>query len=196
MATRGQLGGLSQAVPDAIRVLGAAGFELVFVETVGVGQMEVEIASAADTTLVVSIPGAGDAMQASKAGLLEIADVFVINKADRPDAHHVRRDLEAMLDFVETSDWRPPIIETVALEARGVSMLWTSIAEHRRYLEESGHLTTQRERRAQVELERVMTSLLLDRLRGRATGDDFAGAVARILAGETDPYCAAESLLP
>jgi LAO/AO transport system kinase len=114
MATRGHLGGLSLAVPDAVRLLGAAGFPLVIVETVGVGQMEVDIASAADTTVVVVTPGWGDAMQANKAGLLEVADVFVINKADRPGVREARRDLEQMLDLSRPGAWRPEIVDTSA----------------------------------------------------------------------------------
>ena len=120
MATRGHLGGLSLAVPEAVRVLGATGSPLVIVETVGVGQMEVEVASAADTTVVVVNPGWGDAVQANKAGLLEVADVFVINKADRPGARETRRDLEQMLDLSAPGDWRPPIVETVAATGEGV----------------------------------------------------------------------------
>ena len=119
MATRGHLGGLALAVPEAVRVLGAVGLPLVLVETVGVGQMEVEVASATDTTVVVVTPGWGDSMQANKAGLLEVADIFVINKADRPGVREARRDLEQMLDLSAPGDWRPPIVETVATDRRG-----------------------------------------------------------------------------
>ena len=118
MATRGHLGGLAVAVPDAVRVLSAVGVPVVLVETVGVGQQEVAVAAATDTTVVVVNPGWGDAIQANKAGLLEIADLFVINKADRPGARETRRDLELMLDLTQLGDWRPPIVETVALDGR------------------------------------------------------------------------------
>ena len=128
MATRGHLGGLSLAVPDAIRLLGAAGLGVVIVETVGVGQMEVDIASAADTTVVVVTPGWGDSMQASKAGLLEVADVFVINKADRPGVREARRDLEQMLDLARPGAWRPEIVETTATAAEGIAELWRAVA--------------------------------------------------------------------
>ena len=128
MATRGHLGGLSLAVPDAIRLLGAAGLRVVIVETVGVGQMEVDIASAADTTVVVVTPGWGDAMQASKAGLLEVADVFVINKADRPGVREARRDLEQMLDLARPGAWRPEIVETTATGGDGIDELWRAVA--------------------------------------------------------------------
>ncbi len=132
MATRGHLGGLALATPQAVRVLDAAGYPWVLVETVGVGQVEVEIVGAADTTVVVVNPGWGDAVQANKAGLMEIADVFVVNKADRPGAAETRRDLDAMLDLTATVDgWRPPIIEAIATEGSGVEELWTTIRAHR-----------------------------------------------------------------
>ena len=144
MATRGHLGGLSLAVPDAVRLLGAAGFEVVIVETVGVGQMEVEIASAADTTVVVVTPGWGDSMQANKAGLLEVADVFVINKADRPGAREARRDLEQMLDLARPGLWRPEILDTTATAGEGVAELWGAVARHRAHLRASGELAARR----------------------------------------------------
>ncbi|MGH9020813.1 MAG: methylmalonyl Co-A mutase-associated GTPase MeaB, partial [Acidimicrobiales bacterium] len=120
MATRGHLGGLALAVPDSVRVLGAAGFARAFVETVGVGQLEVDVAATADTTLVVTNPGWGDAMQANKAGLLEVADVFVVNKADRDGVAETRRDLAQMLDLGAARAWRPPIVSTVATTGDGV----------------------------------------------------------------------------
>ena len=138
MATRGHLGGLALAVPDAVRVLGAAGLPLVIIETVGVGQMEVEVASATDTTVVVVTPGWGDSMQANKAGLLEIADLFVINKADRPGAREARRDLEQMLDLSTLGAWRPPVVDTIAATGEGVAELWSEIARHRAHLETTG----------------------------------------------------------
>src|SRR4051812_39081658 len=146
MATRGHLGGLSLAAPEAIRVLDAAGLPWVLVETVGVGQVEVEIAGAADTTVVVVNPGWGDSVQANKAGLLEIADVFVINKADRPGAAEARRDLDQMLDLSAPKDWRPPIVPTTAANGDGIDELWDAVAKHRAHLEETGSLV---ERRAQ-----------------------------------------------
>ena len=136
MATRGHLGGLALAVPEAVRVLGAAGLPVVIVETVGVGQMEVEVASATDTTVVVVTPGWGDSMQANKAGLLEVADVLVVNKADRPGVREARRDLEQMLDLSAASDWRPPVVETVAATGDGVDGLWEAVAGHRAHLGE------------------------------------------------------------
>ncbi|HUZ40525.1 MAG TPA: methylmalonyl Co-A mutase-associated GTPase MeaB [Acidimicrobiales bacterium] len=194
MATRGHLGGLSLAVPDAVRVLGASNFRLVLVETVGVGQMEVEIASAADTTIVVVNPGWGDAMQANKAGLLEVADIFVINKADRTGVKETRRDLDQMLDLGATHDWRPPILETVATDATGVAELWDAVVQHRTYLE-SGQLEDRRRARLRVELDKVLSATLRSRVGALAHGDAYETQIDSLLAGTTDPYRAADELL-
>jgi LAO/AO transport system kinase len=195
MATRGHLGGLSLAVPDAIRLLGAAGLGVVIVETVGVGQMEVDIASAADTTVVVVTPGWGDAMQASKAGLLEVADVFVINKADRPGVREARRDLEQMLDLARPGTWRPVIIETTATGGEGIGELWRAVAAHRDHLIDSGLLAVRRADRVARELRRVLlarTEVKVDEL---IAGEEFSTAVKALAAGELDPYQAADRLL-
>ena len=195
MATRGHLGGLSLAVPDAVRLLGAAGIGVVIIETVGVGQMEVDIASAADTTVVVVTPGWGDAMQASKAGLLEVADVFVINKADRPGVREARRDLEQMLDLARPGAWRPEIIETTATSVEGVAELWHAVARHRDHLEHSGQLAVRRTDRVAQELRRVLlarTEVKVDEL---VAGEEFSTAVKALAACEIDPYQAADGLL-
>ena len=195
MATRGHLGGLSLAVPDAVRLLGATGIPVVLIETVGVGQMEVEIASAADTTVVVVNPGWGDAMQANKAGLLEIADIFVINKADRPGVREARRDLEQMLDLSQLGDWRPPVVETVAADGTGLEDLWSTVAEHRAYLIGSGELIPRRERRLAEELRKILSAQLALQVEELAGGEAFTTQVAAMVSGSTDPYTAAESLL-
>jgi LAO/AO transport system kinase len=195
MATRGHLGGLSLAVPDAVRLFGAAGIGVVIVETVGVGQMEVEIASAADTTAVVVTPGWGDSMQANKAGLLEVADVFVINKADRPGVREARRDLEQMLDLARPGAWRPEIVDTTATAAEGVSELWSAVARHRAHLLGSGQLTVRRADRLALELRRVLlarTEVHIDEL---VAGEEFSSSVKALVAGELDPYRAADRLL-
>jgi LAO/AO transport system kinase len=195
MATRGHLGGLALAVPDAVRVLGAAGLRVVIVETVGVGQMEVEVASAADTTVVVVTPGWGDSMQANKAGLLEVADLFVINKADRPGVREARRDLEQMLDLSSLGLWRPPIIDTVAATGEGLEELWSQIARHRSHLRSTGILEQRRADRLGHELRRVLlarSALTIDAL---ASSEEFASAVKALAAGELDPYQAADRLL-
>ncbi|MGA2304805.1 MAG: methylmalonyl Co-A mutase-associated GTPase MeaB [Acidimicrobiales bacterium] len=195
MATRGHLGGLALAVPDAVRVLGAVGLPVVIVETVGVGQMEIEVASAADTTMVVVTPGWGDSMQANKAGLLEIADIFVINKADRPGAREARRDLEQMLDLSSLGAWRPPIVDTVASSGEGLAALWDEIARHRAHLRESGKLEQRRAERLGHELRRVLMARSAAKIDELTTGEEFAGAVKALAAGELDPYQAADRLL-
>jgi len=195
LATRGHMGGLALAVPDAIRVLGAAGMPVVVVETVGVGQMEVEVASAADTTLVVVTPGWGDSMQANKAGLLEIADLFVINKADRLGAREARRDLDQMLDLSSLGAWRPPIIDTTGTTGEGVGELWEVIARHRGYLVESGLLERRRADRLAHELRQVLLARSALRIQELAAGEEFATAVKALAAGELDPYQAADRLL-
>ncbi len=194
MATRGHLGGLSVAVPDALRVLGAAGFPFVVVETVGVGQMEVEIASAADTTIVVTNPGWGDSMQANKAGLLEVADIFVINKADRPGVRETRRDLEQMLELGKPREWRPLIVETSATDDQGTEALFDAIDEHRTYLDDSILLDARRVRTRQA-LDRVVALLVRERVVDVARAAAYEAQVEAVLAGTTDPYRAAEKLL-
>ncbi len=195
MATRGHLGGLSLAVPDAVRLLGAAGFGVVVVETVGVGQMEVDIASAADTTVVVVTPGWGDSMQASKAGLLEVADVFVINKADRPGAREARRDLEQMLDLARPDAWRPEIVDTTATSGEGLAELWAAVARHRRHLRTTGQLVARRSQRLAQELRGVLRARTEARIDELAAGEEFTSAVKALVAGELDPYQAADHLL-
>jgi LAO/AO transport system kinase len=194
MATRGHLGGLSHATPEAVRVLDAAGWPLVLIETVGVGQVEVEVAGAADTTVVVVNPGWGDAEQANTAGLLEIADIFVVNKADRAGADDTRRDLERMLDLTARDGWRPPVLATVATTGEGVEDLWAAMADHRAHLTNSDELERRRAARVSDELVRIVAALLLER--AQATGgpqlDDLAAAVA---ARRLDPWTAAEHLL-
>ncbi len=195
MATRGHLGGLSLAVPDAVRLLGAAGIGMIIVETVGVGQMEVEIASAADTSVVVVTPGWGDSMQASKAGLLEVADVFVINKADRPGVREARRDLEQMLDLARPGAWRPEIIDTTATAGEGVAELWHAVARHRDHLVSSGQLAVRRTDRLAQELRRVLLARTEVRVDELVAGEEFTTAVKALAAGELDPYQAADGLL-
>jgi LAO/AO transport system kinase len=198
MASRGHLGGLALATPDAISVLAAAGLGLVLVETVGVGQVEIEVAGATDTTVVVVNPGWGDAIQANKAGLLEVADVFVVNKADRPGADETGRDLDHMLDlgFGRPPDaWRPPILAVVATTGEGVPELWEAIGNHRRFLTDSGQLDTRRERRLVSQLREVLVRRLehdIDRLEG---GQAYQDVRRQVIDRVTDPYAGADSLL-
>ncbi|HEY7135215.1 MAG TPA: methylmalonyl Co-A mutase-associated GTPase MeaB [Acidimicrobiia bacterium] len=195
MATRGHLGGLSLATPQAIRVLDAAGKPWVLVETVGVGQVEVDIAGAADTTIVVVNPRWGDAVQANKAGLMEIADLFVVNKADRDGAAETVRDLDAMLDFSGELGWRPPVVETVATSNRGVDELFDAVREHRAFLEQSSRLQTRREARLRDELRAIVRARLEQHAAERANGARFDELVARVSRREIDPYRAADELL-
>jgi LAO/AO transport system kinase len=196
MATRGHLGGLSLAVPEAVRVLGAVGFTTVLIETVGVGQVEVEIAGAADTSVVVVNPGWGDSVQANKAGLLEIADIFVINKADRPGTAETRRDLDNMLDLDPAmGEWRPPIVCTTATTGAGVDELWQAVGDHGAYLERSGELVRRRERRLIEELDRVLVRRLAADVRTLADGEVYARLTAAMLARQVDPQAAAGELL-
>ena len=195
MATRGHLGGLAVAVPDAVRVLSAVGVPVVLLETVGVGQQEVAVAAATDTTIVVVNPGWGDAIQANKAGLLEIADLFVINKADRPGARETRRDLEQMLDLTQLGDWRPPIVETVAQNGDGVDELWAAIADHRAHLVANGDLEAIRRQRLAREFHQILLARVEEQLDALLAADRFAPLVADLSSGVLDPYEAADRLL-
>ena len=185
MATRGHLGGMALAAPEAIRVLDAAGHDLVIVETVGVGQAEVDVAAATDTTVVVVSPGWGDAVQVAKAGILEIADVFVVNKADREGSEVAVRDLQQMLRMGPELPWTPPVVPTTATEGAGIDDLWAALESHRAHLA-SGEL----ERGRRDRLLREVESLSLERLRGRAR-DLLAndGSLADdLMQRRTDPY--------
>jgi LAO/AO transport system kinase len=195
MATRGHLGGLSLATPQAIRILDAAGKPFVLVETVGVGQVEVEVAGAADTTIVVVNPGWGDAVQANKAGLLEIADLFVVNKADRDGTAETVRDLDAMLDLSGALEWRPRIVQAVATTGRGVDDVWDGVAEHRAFLEENDRLKVRRDARLRDELHSIVRARLEQRVAGHATGERFEKLVGQVSRRELDPYAAADELL-
>jgi LAO/AO transport system kinase len=199
MASRGHLGGLAWATPQAVRVLDAAGCDVVLVETVGVGQAEVEVASTADTTLVLLAPGMGDSIQAAKAGILEVADVLVVNKADRDGADQTVRDLRAMQALggrhSEPGAWRPPIVRTVAARGEGIDDLLAALDKHAEWLESSGEGDRRRLARAVAEVEAIAVAALRERigdLHGSAALDALA---ARVVAGELDPYAAADDLV-
>jgi LAO/AO transport system kinase len=198
MATRGHLGGLALATPQAVRVLDAIGFTWVVVETVGVGQVEVEVAGAADTTVVVINPGWGDAVQAAKAGLLEVADVFVINKADRPGVEEASRDLQHMLDLSAEDGggaWRPPIVPAVASKGEGTDQVLEAICSHRAWLEADGRLEAKRARRAGEELRSILVERLAARVQDAYQGEAFDAAAAAVLAREVDPWTATDALV-
>ncbi len=199
MASRGQLGGLSAAVPQALRVLDAARCDIVLVETVGVGQAEVEIASLADTTLLVVAPGFGDGIQAAKAGIIEIADVFVVNKADRDGADQVVRDLRYMQSLGGRHSaagwWRPPIVKTVAARAEGMDDVLAAIEKHRAWMTGAGEFERRRQARAAAEIEAIAVGTVREKfaqVHGSAALDE---AAARVVAGRTDPYAAADDLV-
>lgn len=186
MATRGHLGGMALAAPEAVRILDAAGYGQVIVETVGVGQAEVEVAAATDTTVVVLAPGAGDAVQMAKAGILEVADIFVVNKWDRDGAGETARDLRQMLGMGAPRDWAPPVLTTTASSKEGVAELWAAIGSHRAHMVATGGVETRRRARLRGEVE----SLAAARFRTRvAAAFDAAHAIADDLAARrVDPY--------
>ncbi|MET0135759.1 MAG: methylmalonyl Co-A mutase-associated GTPase MeaB [Kibdelosporangium sp.] len=198
MATRGHLGGLSWATPQALRVLDAAGFDVVLIETVGVGQSEIDVVSLADTTVVLLAPGMGDGIQAAKAGILEIADVFVVNKADREGAEATVRDLKNMVAMsrrgVTGGSWRQPIVRTVASKLDGMDGVLAAIDGHQAWLVGHGELERRRTRRARAEIEAIALESVRSRI-GVAEGDALERMAKRVSAGETDPYTAADRLV-
>jgi len=197
MATRGHLGGLSLATPEAVRALDAIGRRWILVETVGVGQVEVEVAGKADTTIVVVNPGWGDSVQANKAGLMEIADIFVINKADRKGVDETRRDLMQMLDLSDLSHdaWRPPILNTTGTTGEGVIELWDTVLEHREFAEKSGLLQERRTFRLREELREIIAQRLGRRARLICTGRRWDELTNEVAALTTDPWTAADEML-
>jgi LAO/AO transport system kinase len=198
MASRGRLGGLSWSTPQALRVLDAAGCDVVVVETVGVGQSEVEVAGLADTTVVLLAPGMGDAIQAAKAGILEVGDVYVVNKADRDGADLTVRELRNMLSLGERRqphDWRPPIIKTVASRGEGIGELVEAVEKHQGWLGETGELQRRRLRRAADEIETIAVTALRERMGDPGRGAALDDLAARVVAGEIDAYVAADRLV-
>jgi LAO/AO transport system kinase len=201
MASRGHLGGLSWSTPQALRVLDACGCDVLLVETVGVGQSEVEVAGTADTTVVLLAPGMGDGIQAAKAGILEIGDVFDVNKADREGADATVRDIRGMLSLGERrqpGDWRPPVVKTVAAQGKGVDEVLEALDKHRAWLEETGTLHERRLHRAADEVESIALTALREKVGDLRTRDGEANLdalAADVVAGRTDPYAAADRLL-
>jgi LAO/AO transport system kinase len=200
MATRGHLGGLSWATPQALRVLDAAGCDVVLVETVGVGQSEIEVVSLADTTIVLLAPGMGDGIQAAKAGILEVADIFVVKKADRDGADQTVRDLRYMLSLGERrerdgSTWKAPIVRTIASKGEGIDDVVATLDQHREWMAKSGERDRRRQLRARAEIEAItleQVRLRIGDIRGSGNLPELA---KRVVAGELDPYTAAEELM-
>jgi LAO/AO transport system kinase len=197
MASRGHLGGLAWSTPQALRVLDAAGFDVILIETVGVGQSEVEIAGLADSTLVLLAPGMGDGIQAAKAGILEVGDIYVINKADRDGVQNLTRELRSMLALAERTEgaWVPPILKTVASRNEGVDKVVAKLEERLEWLRSTGTLEQRRRTRAREEIEAIAMTALRTRfahLHGDARLDVLA---AKVAGGDTDPYTAADELI-
>lgn len=199
MATRGHLGGLSWATPQAVRVLDAAGFDVVLIETVGVGQSEVDVVKLADTTVVLLAPGMGDGIQAAKAGVLEIADVFVVNKADREGADATVHDLKQMISLVRREirgpSWRQPIVRTVASRGEGVEDVVRALDEHHDWLVRRDELPRRRAARARDEVEAIAVQRLRAELVDLRSGDRLTELAERVVARKLDPFAAAEELI-
>jgi len=198
MGTRGHLGGLSWAAPQALRVLDAAGCEVVLVETVGVGQAEVEIASLADSTVVMLAPGMGDGIQAAKAGILEVADLYVVNKADREGADATIRDLRAMLtlgDKKAKEDWTPPIIKTIAAKGEGIDEVAAALDKHYAWLTSTGALEGRRRKRIADEIENLVVTNLREQVGDLRGGELLPDLAEQVMAGTTDPYAAADKII-
>jgi len=196
MASRGHAGGLARTTARVVSVLDALGNDVVIVETVGVGQEEVDVVRVADTVALVTVPGLGDDIQAIKAGVLEIADVLIVNKADRPGADETAKDLAQMLTLgVARNDWKPPIVRTVAATGEGIDELVDAVARHQAHARESGERERRRADSARVEVEALLRDALVKRLEARVGGDRVRRAVERVAQREQDPYAAVEELL-
>jgi LAO/AO transport system kinase len=195
MATRGKLGGLAWAAPHALRILDAIGSDVTVLETVGVGQAEVDVAREADTTVVVLAPGFGDAIQANKAGLLEIADIYVVNKADRDGANATARDIKQMLHLGEARDWDPPVLLTRAVDNKGIDELWTAVEQHREHISGSGELKNRRIARNRHEIVEIALARIRHAIDDVGDRDLLDLLAAQVTEHGLDPYTAADKLL-
>lgn len=199
MATRGSLGGLAKATNDAIKVLDAYGCDVIFVETVGVGQIEVDIVKTADSVVLVTVPGLGDDIQAIKAGLMEIADIFVINKADKEEVDKTLFELEIMLDLekekFEKRGWRPRVIKTVATLNRGIDELWSVIKEHGKWLKSADKLKEKRRFRAEEEVKTIVSDFIVSKVSRELKNNELYELVGKVANRELDPYTAAELIM-
>jgi LAO/AO transport system kinase len=197
MATRGNLGGLARATVDAVAILDAAGYQKVVVETVGVGQDEVEIVKTADVSVVVLVPGMGDDIQAIKAGIMEIGDIFVVNKADRPGADKTVTEVTMMMSLVEEhGDWVPPIVKTVASKQEGIAELDAAIQKHHEYLAASGELDRRNRERVRIRIETQLKERFMDRLiGGTVPREEYENLLEDVLRKRNNPHDAAESVL-
>ncbi|SEM81190.1 methylmalonyl Co-A mutase-associated GTPase MeaB [Lihuaxuella thermophila] len=196
MGSRGSLGGLSRATKEAVRVLDAAGFDVILIETVGVGQAELDIMHIADTVALVLNPGAGDVVQVFKAGIMEIADLFVINKSDRPGARRLAAEIEELLDLAKHGHaWRPPILHTIGTKSEGIEDLWREMTRHRDYLQACGEWSGRRERNLEQEVREVMEDLVRRRLEEELNLPEFKQELERVAQRKKDPYQVAREWL-
>ncbi|AIU70709.1 GTPase [Thermococcus eurythermalis] len=199
MATRGSLGGLAKATNDAVKVLDAAGYDLIFVETVGVGQIEVDIVKTADTVVLVTVPGLGDEVQAIKAGLMEGADIFAINKADREGVEMVYLELKMAIEFEREKwkglGWEPPIVETTAFTLKGVRPLWEAIKRHRKHMEESGRLRERRAFRAREEVKTIIASTIAGKVEEKLERGEARELIEEVVERKLDPYSASQIVM-
>ncbi len=199
MATRGSLGGLAKATNDAIKVLDASGYDIIFVETVGVGQTEVDIVRTADTVVLVLVPGYGDEVQALKAGLMEIADIFAINKADREGTEMLHMEIQMAVEFERDRwrqlGWEPPIVETTAFTLRGVRPLWEAIGRHMEFMRSSGRLKERRKLRAFEEVKAIVADSVVSRVEKRLISPEAEELIGQVLSGKIDPYSAADIIM-
>ncbi|NJF25392.1 methylmalonyl Co-A mutase-associated GTPase MeaB [Thermococcus sp. Bubb.Bath] len=199
MATRGSLGGLAKATNDAIKVLDASGYDIIFVETVGVGQTEVDIVRTADTVVLVLVPGYGDEVQALKAGLMEIADIFAINKADREGTEMLHLEIQMAVEFERDRwrqlGWEPPIVETTAFTLKGVRPLWEAIGKHRDFMLSSGRLKERRRLRAVEEVKAIVVDSVVSRVEERLHSPEAEELIGGVLSGKIDPYSAADIVM-
>ena len=196
MGTRGSLGGLSHTTQEAIRVLDAYGCDVILIETVGVGQSELDIMKVADSTVVVLNPSAGDHIQTIKAGIMEIADLFAINKADLPGTDKTEREVNYMLDLLGHIPWRPPVVRTISRENKGIAELWSAVLAHKQHLEDSGLWQERRHKRRQTEIVTMVESQLARRVRELIEADaDWKGKLASVEQGTADPFALADEMI-
>ncbi|KXZ38906.1 LAO/AO transport system kinase [Alkalithermobacter thermoalcaliphilus JW-YL-7 = DSM 7308] len=195
MGTRGHLGGLSKATQGAIKVLDAFGCDYIIVETVGVGQSEVDIVKSADTTVMTMVPGLGDDIQAIKAGVMEIADVFVINKSDKDGAKKTYLEIQMALDFKKDWDFRPPVSMAVASENKGIDELLENIKKHRKYLEESKNLYNKRLERNKIEINEIVYRQIQRKIRYIQETDHIEDLIKKTMTKEIDPYTISEQII-
>lgn len=195
MGTRGALGGLSKSVHGAIKVMDMFGYDYIFVETVGVGQSEIDIVKIADTVLMVMVPGLGDDIQAIKAGIMEIGDVFAVNKSDRDGAEKTATEIEVMLDLNGKTDYRPPVKNIIAKDNKGIEELWEAIEAHYQYMISSGNFNKRREKAIETEVLEIFKQNLLDKVMRLQKNTEFLSAlISKVYNKQMDPYTAALEL--